>query len=30
MLRVLRILKQNGFEGVLIPDHAPAKLTSQI
>jgi mannonate dehydratase len=23
MLRVLRILKKNGFEGVLIPDHAP-------
>jgi mannonate dehydratase len=23
MLRVLRILKTNGFEGVLIPDHAP-------
>jgi mannonate dehydratase len=23
MLRVLRILKQNGFDGVLIPDHAP-------
>jgi mannonate dehydratase len=23
MLRVLRILKQNGYEGVLIPDHAP-------
>ncbi|MCW1923151.1 mannonate dehydratase [Luteolibacter arcticus] len=23
MLRVLRILKGNGFEGVLIPDHAP-------
>ena len=23
MLRVLRILKQNGFEGLLIPDHAP-------
>ena len=23
MLRVLRILKRNGFEGVLIPDHAP-------
>ena len=24
MLRVLRILKRNGFKGVLIPDHAPA------
>ena len=24
MLRVLRILKKNGFNGVLIPDHAPA------
>jgi len=24
LLRVLRILKQNGFQGVLIPDHAPA------
>lgn len=24
MLRVLRILKQNGFKGVLIPDHSPA------
>ena len=23
MLRVLRILKKNGFDGVLIPDHAP-------
>ena len=23
MLRVLRILKKNGFAGVLIPDHAP-------
>ena len=23
MLRVIRILKKNGFEGVLIPDHAP-------
>jgi mannonate dehydratase len=23
MLRVLRILKQNGFEGVIIPDHTP-------
>jgi mannonate dehydratase len=23
MLRVLRILKRNGFDGVLIPDHAP-------
>ena len=23
MLRVLRLLKQNGFQGVLIPDHAP-------
>jgi mannonate dehydratase len=23
MLRVLRILKQNGFDGVLIPDHTP-------
>lgn len=23
VLRVLRILKQNGFEGVVIPDHAP-------
>jgi len=23
MLRVLRILKQNGFDGVVIPDHAP-------
>ena len=23
MLRVLRILKQNGFTGVLIPDHTP-------
>jgi mannonate dehydratase len=23
MLRVLRILQRNGFEGVLIPDHAP-------
>lgn len=23
MMRVLRILKKNGFEGVLIPDHAP-------
>jgi len=23
MLRVLRILKQNGYDGVLIPDHAP-------
>ena len=23
MLRVLRILQQNGFDGVLIPDHAP-------
>jgi mannonate dehydratase len=23
MLRVLRILKRNGFEGVLIPDHTP-------
>lgn len=23
MLRVLRILKKNGFKGVLIPDHAP-------
>jgi mannonate dehydratase len=23
MLRVLRILQQNNFEGVLIPDHAP-------
>lgn len=23
MLRVLRILRQNGFKGVLIPDHAP-------
>ena len=23
LLRVLRILKKNGFEGVLIPDHAP-------
>ena len=23
MLRVLRILKQNRFDGVLIPDHAP-------
>jgi mannonate dehydratase len=23
MLRVLRILKRNGFQGVLIPDHAP-------
>ena len=23
MLRVLRILKKNGFEGVLIPDHTP-------
>lgn len=23
MLRVLRILKANGFEGVLVPDHAP-------
>jgi mannonate dehydratase len=23
MLRVLRILKQNGFAGVLIPDHTP-------
>jgi len=24
MLHVLRILKQNGFDGALIPDHAPA------
>jgi mannonate dehydratase len=24
MLRVLRILKRNGFDGVLIPDHTPA------
>ncbi|HVU33888.1 MAG TPA: mannonate dehydratase [Opitutaceae bacterium] len=24
MLRVLQILKRNGFEGVLIPDHTPA------
>jgi mannonate dehydratase len=24
MVRVLRILKKNGFDGVLIPDHAPA------
>ena len=23
MLRVLRILKKNGYKGVLIPDHAP-------
>ncbi len=23
MLRVLRILKQNGYQGVIIPDHAP-------
>ena len=23
MLRVLRILKQNRFDGVLIPDHTP-------
>ena len=23
MLRVLRILKRNGFDGVLIPDHTP-------
>lgn len=23
VMRVLRILKQNGFEGVIIPDHAP-------
>lgn len=23
MRRVLRILKRNGFEGVIIPDHAP-------
>jgi mannonate dehydratase len=23
MIRVLRILKKNGFEGVLIPDHTP-------
>jgi mannonate dehydratase len=23
VLRVLRILKQNGFSGVIIPDHAP-------
>ena len=23
ILRVLRILKQNGFKGVIIPDHAP-------
>jgi mannonate dehydratase len=23
VLRVLRILKQNGFQGVVIPDHAP-------
>jgi mannonate dehydratase len=23
MLRVLRILKKNGYDGVLIPDHAP-------
>ena len=23
VLRVLRILKQNGFKGVVIPDHAP-------
>jgi mannonate dehydratase len=23
VLRVLRILKQNGFKGVIIPDHAP-------
>ena len=23
MLRVLRILKHNGYEGVIIPDHAP-------
>ena len=23
MIRVLRILKQNGFDGVLIPDHTP-------
>jgi mannonate dehydratase len=23
MLRVLRILKQNKFDGVLIPDHTP-------
>ena len=23
MLRVLRILARNGFDGVLIPDHAP-------
>jgi mannonate dehydratase len=23
MLRVLRILKQNGYEGVLVPDHTP-------
>jgi mannonate dehydratase len=23
MIRVLGILKQNGFDGVLIPDHTP-------
>ena len=23
MIRVLRILEQNGFDGVLIPDHSP-------
>lgn len=28
MMRVLRILKQNGFDGVLIPDHAPAMTCS--
>jgi mannonate dehydratase len=28
MLRVLRILRKNGYEGVLIPDHAPAMTCS--
>ena len=28
MLRVLRILRKNGYDGVLIPDHAPAMTCS--
>jgi mannonate dehydratase len=28
MLRVLRILRKNGYDGLLIPDHAPAMTCS--